>query len=1499
MEVDFTFRGIKIGSADANRLAEDCQLNDNIMDFYMQFLARKLTVNRSQYTDKVYFFNCHFHAALEAEKLEGSLAKRWERNVQFFTKSVIFIPYNEEEHWLLFVLVNLPHAFGPGSGAPLLFFLDSYPGPPPPKNFIAKLESFFMHRAQYEEHRFLVPIVAGATMKPWVHIKPDVPTQNNESDCGVYVLHYMELMCLQPYMEMLLQSPTEVAENTSLLAFDKSTVSAKRRFITGLLIGLSTNPGARVDDQEAAYPVLDAEQEAIAQHHNSTYPNTPHSYASLTTTTPPPEFPPAPATRSPSPADQYAVQCQGPVVEPIDDFEDDDPVPRPPPPPDLSPAGGESRSSSSRSGSRESDSSSHSSTAPSDAAEKKNAANDSDDEGSGPDYSPEFVDACKYRSASKEVDSDAAESNKEGISMVDILWGSDDDDDIGVEVQNSATAREEKEEEEEAEQGEEDHRDTKVVSPDAPDGAKERESERKETKRETERQRDRERREKERERERQRDREKEARLREKERARDRERGTQVREKEREKEKERATERDSQAQVREKEREKERARERGNEAPEKKREKEVEKGRARDRERDAQVREKEREKEMEKGRARDRERDAQAREKERDREKERQWGRERDTQAREKERERERQRDRERETQLREKERERERQRQKLTGGRDAERNGRKHDEASARDTRRDGVRENVAKEGPAAAEKGGRKVEERDGGTDRKRQRDGEDVEEPGGHRTKEEPGQGKREHESGKSGKATADRGDPGWGKQRNKEASEGDGSSSNESKTQGPRGAKKSAAPTKRGHRETPKQADTVPPAAVATCELPPELIEARTRTAPADDAKPDPPPEQMNEDEMMDEGWARVLQRKRERERREKEMRQQRKKAKLERTRADGDAAAFASSDSASGSASDSESESDAAAERCERTEDTSTKGTGGGEGRSGAGEGGTSHTESQAVPRNNGKPDEARRDDRGKRDGQSRRAVAEEEVAKDRRRKDAQKGKADKEGRVRPRDGGGTDAARGRSRKQPEEAPAADDKERGKHYDKRSHGDKRVHRNSARERGPQEESAAPADDKGEVKRNDRAKHKDRDKERRHRDRTKERHKQSADGGAAPGDSGHKHKHKGKHKELGKEKHKDKEHKAKSHKRLREAEPHASVAKKRKPAPNEGKRPPSEAKTGPSEAVAPKRKDHDQKGPWMQAIKAKASVLMQALPLPTTLGQVARALAMLANKVRSAELFEYVLHEWQAQHPRHVQVKRFAQDLRTNKRLLEQVKALQRKPEHLRNVEVVAFGDSAGFSEQNRQAVIAVRVSLAGALEGRQSQHCAISIYTLQDMASRLRLQIYRSPDGRQWVFRDVLDPSAAVESTVPADVSFDTVFKHIRQLVHQQLPDCPIISITMMIDAQAERELYSWDLPPSATEEKGAVTVPVPTIAVIGELAQLMNDKPPGVGSAEVWTAVFDTLFLSESAHSSQVCAMLSEWLRKATAALCPLEAKWTPLEQLYTQYTSVT
>ena len=104
---------ITVEWSDLERLDEGEFLNDNLIGFFLRYLEQRLEEERPELAKRVYFFNTYFFATLtnahKGRKLfnyEG--VQKWTRSVDLFTYDYIIVPINEQAHWYLAIICNLP-----------------------------------------------------------------------------------------------------------------------------------------------------------------------------------------------------------------------------------------------------------------------------------------------------------------------------------------------------------------------------------------------------------------------------------------------------------------------------------------------------------------------------------------------------------------------------------------------------------------------------------------------------------------------------------------------------------------------------------------------------------------------------------------------------------------------------------------------------------------------------------------------------------------------------------------------------------------------------------------------------------------------------------------------------------------------------------------------------------------------------------------------------------------------------------------------------------------------------------------------------------------------------------------------------------------------------------------------------------------------------------------------------------------------------------------------
>ncbi|KAJ5146403.1 Peptidase C48 SUMO/Sentrin/Ubl1 [Penicillium bovifimosum] len=103
----------EVNLEDRDRLRTDDFLNDNLIAFYMRFLQDHLERTNPEAAKRVYFFNSYFFATLtNTPKGDRGInytgVEKWTRNVDLFSYDYIVVPINENAHWYVAIICNLP-----------------------------------------------------------------------------------------------------------------------------------------------------------------------------------------------------------------------------------------------------------------------------------------------------------------------------------------------------------------------------------------------------------------------------------------------------------------------------------------------------------------------------------------------------------------------------------------------------------------------------------------------------------------------------------------------------------------------------------------------------------------------------------------------------------------------------------------------------------------------------------------------------------------------------------------------------------------------------------------------------------------------------------------------------------------------------------------------------------------------------------------------------------------------------------------------------------------------------------------------------------------------------------------------------------------------------------------------------------------------------------------------------------------------------------------------
>uniref|UniRef100_A0A3Q3EWY4 SUMO specific peptidase 5 n=1 Tax=Kryptolebias marmoratus TaxID=37003 RepID=A0A3Q3EWY4_KRYMA len=143
-------------------LADQSWLNDQVMNMYGE-----LIMESSHH--KVHFLNSFFHRQLMTKGYDG--VKRWTKQVDLFSKSLLLVPVHLEVHWCL-VTADI--------ATKKICLYDSQ------GNALQKVNilKYLMTEAKEKKHT--------AFEGGWTK----VPQQTNENDCGVFVLEYSRCLAL-------------------------------------------------------------------------------------------------------------------------------------------------------------------------------------------------------------------------------------------------------------------------------------------------------------------------------------------------------------------------------------------------------------------------------------------------------------------------------------------------------------------------------------------------------------------------------------------------------------------------------------------------------------------------------------------------------------------------------------------------------------------------------------------------------------------------------------------------------------------------------------------------------------------------------------------------------------------------------------------------------------------------------------------------------------------------------------------------------------------------------------------------------------------------------------------------------------------------------------------------------------------------------------------------------------------------------------------------------
>nr|XP_043640297.1 probable ubiquitin-like-specific protease 2B isoform X2 [Erigeron canadensis] len=239
---------VSMGKRDVDMLLPDTFVNDTIIDFYIKYLKNKL---KPEDRHRFHFFNSFFFRKLvdpDKDPLDASQGKaaflrvrKWTRKVNIFEKDYVFIPINYNYHWSLIVMCHLGEVATYKdedviklTKVPCILHMDSIRGTHSGLKGI--MQSYL--KEEWKGRLQEAPEDISSKFDNLRFISLELPQQPNSFDCGLFLLHYVELFLEQAPIYF---NPFKITKSVNFLNMDwflPADASLKRVVIQRLVYDL-------------------------------------------------------------------------------------------------------------------------------------------------------------------------------------------------------------------------------------------------------------------------------------------------------------------------------------------------------------------------------------------------------------------------------------------------------------------------------------------------------------------------------------------------------------------------------------------------------------------------------------------------------------------------------------------------------------------------------------------------------------------------------------------------------------------------------------------------------------------------------------------------------------------------------------------------------------------------------------------------------------------------------------------------------------------------------------------------------------------------------------------------------------------------------------------------------------------------------------------------------------------------------------------------------------
>ncbi|XP_069145750.1 probable ubiquitin-like-specific protease 2B isoform X2 [Solanum lycopersicum] len=269
---------VSISKRDVDLLKPKTFVNDTIIDFYIMYLKNKMNLEEK---DRFHFFNSFFFRKLAdldrdpSKACEGRAAflrvRRWTTKVNLFRKDFIFIPVNFSLHWSLIVICHpgevvtfREEEMEKSSRVPCILHMDSIRGTH--KGLKNLIQSYLLEEWK-ERHKEVGEDVAKKfSSLPFVRL--ELPQQENSFDCGLFLLHYVELFLEQAPINFKLSLISASSKFLSECWFSTEEVDCKREHIKRLICEITRSKTQKVSpadfDENSSFNCLGEENASLS-----------------------------------------------------------------------------------------------------------------------------------------------------------------------------------------------------------------------------------------------------------------------------------------------------------------------------------------------------------------------------------------------------------------------------------------------------------------------------------------------------------------------------------------------------------------------------------------------------------------------------------------------------------------------------------------------------------------------------------------------------------------------------------------------------------------------------------------------------------------------------------------------------------------------------------------------------------------------------------------------------------------------------------------------------------------------------------------------------------------------------------------------------------------------------------------------------------------------------------------------------------------------------------